>query len=190
MNCLLILISDVDAMDRKRKTEGVRFCWQLTLELPAFAILIDWGSLHSTAQRNKKFWEELISYFPWHDTGHIENDASNNSSIVACVFFTAVTFLPTRCLATIRGFLPSRCLATVRGFLPSRCLSTIRGFLRSRCLSTIRGFLPSRCLTTIKGLLPSRFLAMIGKDTLTHTHTQTATWSHKPTFIFFFKMRK
>jgi hypothetical protein len=47
------------------------------------------------------------------DTGHIENDASNNYSIVACVFVTAVTLLPSRCLATIRGFLPSRCLATI-----------------------------------------------------------------------------
>jgi hypothetical protein len=35
---------------------------------------------------NKKFWEELIAYFPRYDTGHIENDAYNNSSIVACVF--------------------------------------------------------------------------------------------------------
>jgi hypothetical protein len=34
---------------------------------------------------NKKIWEELIAYFPLYDTGHIENDASNNSSIVACV---------------------------------------------------------------------------------------------------------
>jgi hypothetical protein len=64
-------------------------------------------------QNNNKFWEELIAYFPWYDTGHIENDASNNSSIVACVFVTEVTFLPSRCLATIRGFLPSRCLATI-----------------------------------------------------------------------------
>jgi hypothetical protein len=40
----------------------------------------------SHRKRNKKFWEELIAYFPWHDTGHIENDASNNSSIVSCVF--------------------------------------------------------------------------------------------------------
>jgi hypothetical protein len=52
---------------------------------------------------NKKFWEELIAYFPWYDTGHIENDATNNSSTVACVFVTAVTFLPSRCLATIGG---------------------------------------------------------------------------------------
>jgi hypothetical protein len=28
--------------------------------------------------KNKKFWEELIASFPWYDTGHIENDASNN----------------------------------------------------------------------------------------------------------------
>jgi hypothetical protein len=62
---------------------------------------------------NKKFWEELIAYFPWCDAGHIENDAYNNSSIVACVFVTAVTFLPSRCLATIGEFLPSRRLVTI-----------------------------------------------------------------------------
>jgi hypothetical protein len=76
---------------------------------------------------NKMCWEELIAYFPWYDTGHIENDASNNASIVACVFVTAVTLLPSRCLATIGGFLLSRCVATIRGFLPSRCLATIGG---------------------------------------------------------------
>jgi hypothetical protein len=38
------------------------------------------------------------------DTGHTENDASNNSSIVACVLVTTVTCLPSRCLATIGGF--------------------------------------------------------------------------------------
>jgi hypothetical protein len=59
---------------------------------------------------NKKFWEELIAYFPWYDTGHIENDASNNSSIVGCAFVTAVTFLPSSCLATIGGFLPNRAI--------------------------------------------------------------------------------
>jgi hypothetical protein len=49
--------------------------------------------------KNKKFWEELIAYFPWYDTGHIENDASNNTSVVACVFVTTITFLPSSCLA-------------------------------------------------------------------------------------------
>jgi hypothetical protein len=52
---------------------------------------------------NNKFWEELIAYFPWYDRGHIENDAPNNYSVVPCVFVTAVTFLPSRCLATIGG---------------------------------------------------------------------------------------
>jgi hypothetical protein len=53
---------------------------------------------------NKKFWEELIAYFPWYDTDPIENDVSNNSSIVACVFVTAVTFLPSSCLETLGGY--------------------------------------------------------------------------------------
>jgi hypothetical protein len=64
---------------------------------------------------NKKFREELITYFPWYDTGHIENDASNNSSIVACVFVTAVTLLLSHCLATIGGSVPSHYLATIGG---------------------------------------------------------------------------
>jgi hypothetical protein len=54
-------------------------------------------------EKNKKFREELIAHFPRYYTGHIENDASNNFSIVSCVFVTAVTFLPSRCLATIGG---------------------------------------------------------------------------------------
>jgi hypothetical protein len=40
----------------------------------------------------KKFWEELIAYFPWYDMHSIENDTSINSSIVVCVFVAAVTF--------------------------------------------------------------------------------------------------
>jgi hypothetical protein len=131
-----------------------------------------------TNPTNKKLWEELIAYFPWYVTGRIENDASNNSSIVACVFVTAVTFLLSRCLAMIWRFLPSRCLATIvvpsrfpatiEGFLPSRCLATIGGVVPSRFPATIGGFLPSRCLATIRGLLPRRCLATIGGI---HTHT-------------------
>jgi hypothetical protein len=120
----------------------------------------------------KKFWEEPIAYFPSYDACHIENDASNNSSIVACVFLTAVTFLPSRWVATIGGFLPSRCLATIGGFLSIRCLATIRGFLTSRCLATMRGFLLSRCSATIMGLLSSRCLWTIGGI---HIHTDTHT---------------
>jgi hypothetical protein len=62
---------------------------------------VTWKILAKQLEKNKKFWEELIVYFPWYDTGHIENDASNDSSIVACVFVAAVTFLPSRCLATV-----------------------------------------------------------------------------------------
>jgi hypothetical protein len=76
-------------------------------------------------QLNEKFWEELIAYFPWYDTGHIENDASNDSSVVACAFVTAVRFLPSCCLVTIGGSLPSCCLATIGGFSQNRCLATI-----------------------------------------------------------------
>jgi hypothetical protein len=42
----------------------------------------------------------LISF----DTEHTENDASNNSSIVACVLVAAVKFLPSLCLTTIVGY--------------------------------------------------------------------------------------
>jgi hypothetical protein len=60
------------------------------------------------SKKNKKFWEELIACFPWYDTDPIENDASNNSYIIACVFVTMVTFLPSHCLATVGRFLPKR----------------------------------------------------------------------------------
>jgi hypothetical protein len=40
----------------------------------------------SLDQNYKKFWEELIAYFSLYDTGHIKNDSSNNSSIVASVY--------------------------------------------------------------------------------------------------------
>jgi hypothetical protein len=40
-------------------------------------------SWRSYISKYKKFWEELIAYFPWYDMGHIENDASNTFSIVA-----------------------------------------------------------------------------------------------------------
>jgi hypothetical protein len=63
---------------------------------------------------NKKFWEELIAYFPWYVTSHIENVASNKSPIVSCVFDTVVKFLPGCCLATIGEFLPNRGVAYQR----------------------------------------------------------------------------
>jgi hypothetical protein len=108
---------------------------------------------------NKKFWEELVAYFPWCDKGHIENHASNNSSIVACVFVTAVTFLRSRCVATISGFL-----------LPSRCLSTIGFFFTKPLPSNDKGMFAEPLASNDKG----------DKQ----THTRKAAWSHKPTLFF------
>jgi hypothetical protein len=76
--------------------------------------------------KNKKFWEELFVYFRWYDTDHIENDASNNSSIVACVFVTAPTFLLNRFLATIWEIFTKPLPSNDKGnCLPSRCVGTI-----------------------------------------------------------------
>jgi hypothetical protein len=50
----------------------------------------------------QKVWGELISCFPLIQQGSEEkNYASNNSTIVACLFVVAVTFLPSRCQATV-----------------------------------------------------------------------------------------
>jgi hypothetical protein len=81
---------------------------------------------------NKKFWEELIAYFPWYDTGHIRNGASNNSSIVTCVFVTAVTFLPSRCLATTGGFLPRRSWGSAARFAYKLTFESFKVILTDR----------------------------------------------------------
>jgi hypothetical protein len=49
---------------------------------------------------NKKFWEELIAYFTRYDKNLMENGESNYSYILR-VFVAVVTWLPSRCLATI-----------------------------------------------------------------------------------------
>jgi hypothetical protein len=43
--------------------------------------------------------QALLSYY----TDLIENDASNSSFIIVCVFVAAVTCSPSRCVGTIRG---------------------------------------------------------------------------------------
>jgi hypothetical protein len=50
---------------------------------------------------NNNFWEEIIAYFPRHDTVYIEKDGPNSYSIIACVFFAGVSFIPSSCLAAI-----------------------------------------------------------------------------------------
>jgi hypothetical protein len=39
------------------------------------------------------FWEEPIAYVPWYDTGHIENDAYNNSAVFMYTVFLCNNFL-------------------------------------------------------------------------------------------------
>jgi hypothetical protein len=62
------------------------------------------GKPHKT-QINKKFCEELVAYFPWYDMDRTENDVPQQF-FYCCV--SAVTFLPSRCLATMGVFLPNR----------------------------------------------------------------------------------
>jgi hypothetical protein len=123
------------------------------------------------------FWEELIAYFPWYDTGHIEKDTTNNYAIVACVFVSAVTFLPSRCLAKIGGFLPSRSLTT-RGYTYRRT-DWWEGFSKLGRWDTLR----CRDIRTKFHKDCFRHSKVNGRG-ITDTHTQTAWWSHKPTCNF------
>jgi hypothetical protein len=61
--------------------------------------------------RRNKFWEEHIAYFPIIRHGLIENDAFNNSSVVACIFIVAEKCISSRCLANIRGYTGDRVIS-------------------------------------------------------------------------------
>jgi hypothetical protein len=51
-----------------------------------------------TSGKNKSFTSVC------NDTDCMENNTSNNSCILVCLFFAAITFLPGRFLAAIRGY--------------------------------------------------------------------------------------
>jgi hypothetical protein len=114
---------------------------------------------------NKKFSEELIAYFPLYDTGHIKNDASNNSSIVACVFAIAVTFLSSRCLATIGGFLPGRFLATTGGFFTEPLRSNDRGIFTEPLPSNNKGIFTEPLPSNDKGIFTEPLSSNDRRDT-------------------------
>jgi hypothetical protein len=59
---------------------------------------------HLLTLKKKQVLEELIAYVPLISHGPHKKDASNDSSIVAHVFVSAVTFLQSRCLATAEGY--------------------------------------------------------------------------------------
>jgi hypothetical protein len=119
---------------------------------------------------NKKFWEELIAYFPWYDTGHIENDASNNS-FVACVLVTAVTFLPSRCLATIRGFFTQPLPSNDKGSLTDLLPINYRGIFTEPLRSNYKGTFTEPLVSTIRG------------DTQTQAHRQQRDLISLPCFF-------
>jgi hypothetical protein len=104
---------------------------------------------------NKKFWEELIAY----DTGHIENDASNNSSIFACVFVTAVTFLRSRCLVTIGETITEPSSSNDKGIFTELLPSNDRGICIKPWPSKDKGNFTEPLPSSDKG------------DTQTHTYT-------------------
>jgi hypothetical protein len=60
--------------------------------------------LRKTGKSKDKVLGRTDRLLSWYDTDRIENDASNNSPIAACVFVAAVTSLPSRYLATIGGY--------------------------------------------------------------------------------------
>jgi hypothetical protein len=110
---------------------------------------------------NKKFWEELIAYFP------LIRHGSHRKLCLQQSFVAAETCLPSRCLATIGGY-------TDR--------PTGSPFIRHGQHRTI--LLLLRVFVNTRACLRSRYLAMMGGGD-THPDTQTARWFHKPTFIFF-----
>jgi hypothetical protein len=114
----------------RHSQSGLKFAKEIT----AAALSQTTNSSASDNQiNNKKFWEELIAYFPLYDTGHIENDT------FSILFY---------CCACIR----------YRGNVSTEPLP-----------SNDRGIFTEPLCSNDKGI---------------HIHTQTATWSHKLTFIF------
>jgi hypothetical protein len=66
----------------------LKLCWDRSLKESGYTTRVGYLPF----QWNRKFWEELIAYFLSCDTDRTENDITSNSSIIACVFITAVTF--------------------------------------------------------------------------------------------------
>jgi hypothetical protein len=112
----------------------IRECGDRSRTLPVWSFSFHHGYASSRFFRYRSALHSMELVKPPEDKKH-KYDASNNSSTVACVFVTAVTFLPSCCLAVIGGFLPSRCLAMIRGLFPNRCLVTIGGYTDSNVIS-------------------------------------------------------
>jgi hypothetical protein len=97
----------------------------------------------------------------WYDTDRIENGVSNNYSIVACVFIDAVKVLPIRCLATIEDIY--------------RRTDWWEGFMKYAVEIDSCSIMYIATIIKIDSIIQK----LMGGD-----NTQTASWSHIPTFIF------
>jgi hypothetical protein len=117
----------------------------------------------ATISLNKKLREERIPYFPLIWNGRIENDTTDNSSTVARVLITTVTFLPSCCLVMIGGY---------------RYADQWEGFMKY----TVE--MGTGTMTYIPSFtkIHSGIQKLMGGGTQRH---QTASCSHKPNLIFF-----
>jgi hypothetical protein len=128
----------------------------------------------------KKFWEELIVHFsliqhgPHKKRNNYGDTHRQQGDLI--IFVTMVTFLPSRCLATIRGFLPIRCLAMMEG----DTLSLI--WHRSHWKQRIQQFFYCWVCIPYCGNVSSEPLP--NNDKGGYTYTRTATWTHKPPLFF------
>jgi hypothetical protein len=103
--------SGTDSLDVRRPAARP-MCWSHchshsafgTAQLPGYKHTLIIDVFRPTyAYHKHKFREELIVYFPWYDKHRTENDTSINSSIVACIFVAAVTFITEQLPSNERG---------------------------------------------------------------------------------------
>jgi hypothetical protein len=150
-----------------RQLRSTSFPINYSLNHPTIQRYIVWERDHLTAslntpKNNKKFWEEVITYLPRYDMDRIKNGASNNSSIFACVFVAALTYLPSRCLSTIWGY-------TYRHKDWWEIIIEYAVLMGSDAKVYVPNYVKSR----------SSIRKLIGG----YKVTQTEWWSKKPTFI-------
>jgi hypothetical protein len=118
--------------------------------------------------------------FLWYDIGPIENDASNNSSVVAYVLLAARMCLPSRCLATklrchLKG-VPCRvkgkqAISSSQNFLLQNkiCLYSCCSLLEHR--ASVKRFVSLQFLNFYRCLHPVAYINTIVKLYLPSTHT-------------------
>jgi hypothetical protein len=104
-------------------------------------------------------WGLLFDERRWYDIHSIYNTASNNSSIVACVFVAAGTCLPRHCLAAARE----------RVYDMDRIENTLSNSSAVACVFVAAGTcLPSRSLVAARKLFTELLPSNVRGDTKAH----------------------